>query len=451
MINRYFNNRPVVTAIELFSAGFCNLNCSYCYIPKVSFINEIHKEILNKIENGTFLEETKKIIGEDLTDIAHWGTEPTLTIRKFAKFYSEAIKVFPKLETISFSSNFMTNPENLIDFIMEDLPTSKPLNIKIQVSIDGPDWITDKNRGFGITNTIIKNVFNVTKAISNNLTHKINMYVKPTIGADDILTLSDINKLSEYYKFFDDFFTEFISYNKDNRIKISTSCDPTVVMPYKYSTDDGLNFGKLTRNQYTLQKEHYKSINKPESNYYSRFTERMKSFKELFTKQRMFTCASGDTQIALSEKDDLITACHRPFYTTHPNYDSAAHEHGLDELILEGIDCGRSASMTKENVVQINDKLETLKFLYSERCYHDFSKHKYSVGVATSLELASCGQISKVFQNESLAFLLTLLIQTMDCPMDNIITVGSSLIPPIYYYKLFGNGAAQTIFSKLRG
>ena len=39
-------------AIELFSAVWCNLDCVYCYIPKVdNFLLPKHKELINEIEN----------------------------------------------------------------------------------------------------------------------------------------------------------------------------------------------------------------------------------------------------------------------------------------------------------------------------------------------------------------------------------------------------------------
>ena len=83
-INRFYSH-PVVVASEIFAAGWCNLNCKYCYIPKTDFLKKIHKSILERIEDGTLLEELKNTYGENLTSISHWGTEPTLTVGKFKK------------------------------------------------------------------------------------------------------------------------------------------------------------------------------------------------------------------------------------------------------------------------------------------------------------------------------------------------------------------------------
>jgi sulfatase maturation enzyme AslB (radical SAM superfamily) len=449
MINSYFKF-PIIEAVELFSAGFCNLNCSYCYIPKTPMLKELHAKIIKKIENGKFLEELKEIYGNDLTSISHWGTEPTLTIRKFKNFYNEALKTFPKLKTISLSSNFMTDPANLIKFITEDLTTEKALEIKIQVSLDGPEWITEKNRGKNTTQLIINHTLEATKEISSkNKIHNIYFHVKPTVGSDNISELANYQKVKEYYEFFDDFLTKWIEQVTDKKTSISNNCDPTIVLPYDYTKQDGLNFSDLVKNQVELQQNKYKSISIPESNYYQRLQGKLKSFKEFFTKQKMFTCSSGDSMIGISEKLFEINSCHRTFFINHPEYEKSAETQKLDSLTMNGIKLGRNKLLLQLNTCNTTDNFSVIKMLYNNRAYNDFAKHKHSTGVAIAIELSKSGQISKCYSDPNLAYLLAILVQTSDCPMDNIVTSGSSLIPSLPIYRLFGNGAAENIFSRL--
>jgi sulfatase maturation enzyme AslB (radical SAM superfamily) len=449
MLNQYFKH-PIIEAAELFSAGFCNLNCSYCYIPKTPMLKELHKEIIQKIKNGQFLKEMKEIYGNDLTSIAHWGTEPTLTIRQFKDFYNEAVKIFPKLKHISLSSNFMTNPSNLIKFITEDLTTERPLEIKIQVSLDGPEWITEKNRGLNTTNLIINHALEATKEISiKNKIHDVHFHLKPTIGSDDISILSNLDKISEYYTFFDNFITTWIEQVNNKKITISTNCDPTIVLPYDYTQTDGINFSNLVKNQVYLQQNKYKSIPEPESNYYHRLKAKMHAFKEFFTKQKMFSCSSGDSMIGIGEKPFAIHACHRTFFIGHPEYEKSAKKHQLDTLTMNGINLGRNQLLLDINSCNTTDKFSTIKMLYNNRSYNDFTKHKQSTGIAMVIELAKIRQISKCYINENLAYLLVMLVQTTDCPMDNIVTSGSSSIPSLPMYRLFGNGAAENILLRL--
>ena len=449
MINSYFKH-PIVEAVELFSAGFCNLNCSYCYIPKTPMLKEIHKKIIEKIESGQFLKELQELFGKDLTSIAHWGTEPTLTIRYFKAFYNDAIKIFPKLNKLSLSSNFMTNPDNLIKFITEDLTTERPLELRIQISIDGPEWITDKNRGLGTTDLIRSHVIEAIKEISSrNKTHTIDFHVKPTIGSDDILVLSNIDKLSEYYLFFDDLLRTWSEQIVGKKTTLSNNCDPTIVLPYNYTTADGNNFSNLTKNQVCLKQNKYKTITLPESNYYTRLKNKLPFLKEFFTKQKMFTCSSGDSMIGINENPFSINSCHRTFFIDHPEYEESVEHHKLDELTMNGVQLGRNKLLLQRHRCDSLDNSSTIKMLYNNRAYNDFTKHKQSMGVSMAMELAKCGQISKCYANESLAYLLAMLVQTTDCPMDNVVTSGSSLIPSLPMYRLFGNGAAENMFSRL--
>jgi sulfatase maturation enzyme AslB (radical SAM superfamily) len=142
-INRFFS-KPVFVATELFASGWCNLSCKYCYIPKTDFLKEIHKDIIQKIQDDRYIDTLIDMFGEDLEAISHWGTEPSLTVKLFKRFYEKADKAFPKLKTIKISSNFMTPPDNIFTWITEILPTSKELDVEIQVSCDGPPSITDK-------------------------------------------------------------------------------------------------------------------------------------------------------------------------------------------------------------------------------------------------------------------------------------------------------------------
>ena len=45
-----FSNESRVVSIELFSAAWCNLDCTYCYIPKhTDFAKSKHNEIIEKV------------------------------------------------------------------------------------------------------------------------------------------------------------------------------------------------------------------------------------------------------------------------------------------------------------------------------------------------------------------------------------------------------------------
>jgi len=424
------------------------LRCKYCYIPKTDFLKDVHKVIIEKIESGEMLSDLKEIFGKDLTHISHWGTEPTLTVKKFKDFYKQAIEEFPNLENITLSSNFMTNPENLVEFVLDVLPKERVFNIDLQVSLDGPAYITDANRLGGATDQIIKNCIYVTNELNlRNKIHKISMHLKPTIGVDVIKILTDLDKMAEYYSFFDEFVSDWVAVG--NNINISRACDPTLVTPFDYTAEDGKNFYKLLLNQIELKKNKYKSISSPESNYFERFRSRLWFYREFHTKHRMFTCSAGDSQVGVGDFPNTIHACHRTFYLDHDEYVGAAKEYGLDKLTLQGIDSGRSDLLANGYIVDVKNDERLIKMLYKSRAHHDFTKQRISFGVASVLELAKAGQVSACYNDKQMAVLLAYFSQVFDCPMDNVVLTGSTILKSIPTFRIFGNGVFENILDRI--
>jgi sulfatase maturation enzyme AslB (radical SAM superfamily) len=448
-INKHYTNPPVV-AVELFSSGWCNLACKYCYIPKTDFLKGIHKNIIDRIKDGSMVEELKEIYGADLEVIAHWGTEPTLTIMHFKDFYEKAAEAFPKLKGIKTSSNFMTNPSNLVKFVTEIIPQHKELDVNIQVSLDGPPFITDKNRLGGSTWKIVENCVNFTKELNDVGTiHKVTMHFKPTAGDDDILLLADMGRATKYYEFFDEVTYKWSQANHNKLVGISTACDPTLVLPGTYTSEDGKNFYKLYLNQMELRKRKWKAIAPPDSNYYGRFKEKSSFYKELFIKHRMFTCSAGDSCFALGDIPGTSHICHQSFYVDHKEYYDEVRKYGLDEQTMEGIESGRIDNLKDHFITTSDDEKQTTRLQYLTRSYNDFVEFKHSTTIAQILELADCGQINPVYKDLELAKQFSYFAQVLDCPMDNQMISGSLLAGATPLLRVFGNGVFEDILRRV--
>lgn len=443
-------SKPVVVAVELFSAGWCNLECKYCYIPKTDFLKGIHSNIIEKIKDGSFISDIKELYGDSLETIAHWGTEPTLTVTKFKEFYDEAVIAFPKLKSVKISSNFMTNPNNLLQWVTEILPQEKSLEVSIQVSLDGPPWMTDKNRIGGSTKQIIENCLKFTREINKiGSHHKINMHLKPTAGEEEIIDLCDMQKTTEYYEFFDEFMTQWHEANNNKAVSIMSGVDPTLVLPGTYTKQDGLNFYQLLLNQLELQKRKWRFIAPPDSNYYWRYREKFPFLKEWSTKQRMFSCSAGDSCFALGDIPGTSHICHQSFYMDHPTYVQEAKLYGLDPQTMEGIESGRKDTLEDVFITKKDEDLKTSRMLYLTRSYNDFSEMKMSTAIAQTLELAECGQISPIYKNIRMAEQLVYLGRTLDCPVNNTLITGSQLVGCASLIKIFGNGVFENIFKRI--
>lgn len=448
-INQYYSH-PVVVAAELFSSGWCNLECKYCYIPKTDFLKKIHKGILERIKDGSLADDIIDIYGEDLESISHWGTEPTLTIMHFKEFYEKIEKACPKLNQIKISSNFMTNPSNLVKFVTETIPQSKKLNISIQVSLDGPPRITDKNRLGGSTSKIVENCLRFTKELNDVGTmHKVDMHLKPTAADDDILSLAKMENTIEYYEFFDKFMTDWIESNHNKVANLMDNVDPTLVLPGTYTTSDGKAFYQVLLNQLELQKRKWKSINPPESNYYWRYKQKQMFYKEMFTKQRMFTCSAGDSCLGSGDINGTSHVCHQSFYMDHEEYYGEAKKYGLDEQTMEGIDSGRSDIVKDYFIINKNNQRNTIRMMYMTRAYNDFLEAKSSNTLAQILELANCGQINPIYKDIKLAEQFSYFAQVVDCPVDNVLITGSQLVGCSSLLRVFGNGVFENIFKRL--
>jgi len=443
--SEYFSEKNVV-AMELFSAGWCNLKCNYCYIPKTDFLKDVHNNIIKKIKDGSMLKELEETVGEELESLSHWGTEPTLTTSLFKDFYEQAFVKFPKLKRVFLSSNFMTPPENIVKFTNEILPKSRIINFDVQMSIDGPPWITDKNRGDGAVDKIKKNI----KYFFENVDgfHPIKCHFKPTINVDDIRVLSDIKKLSEYYRFFDDLIDELFQINK-NKIQISLAVNPTVAVPGDYTTEDGIDFYKLYLNQQTLYNtETYKAILSPFSFYEDRFLEKVQYYKEFTNKHRMFTCSAGDSCFGSGDLDNMLYSCHRSYYLVYDEYKKACQEWPLDEQTMNGLKYNRDQILKRLTTTNTTDKLQTTKMLYANRLFHDFSKHKISCAVAMIRELAENKQINSIYKDWKLAAEFARFIQLGACQMDNVMASGTFEISSFSLFRLFGNGVFEDILKK---
>ena len=89
-----------LVAGELFTAGVCNMNCKYCYIPKTGSLKKVHDKLIEKLESGEYVSDLEYVYGKNMEALALWGTEPTLTLDKVTKLLPKLFSTFKKLKTI---------------------------------------------------------------------------------------------------------------------------------------------------------------------------------------------------------------------------------------------------------------------------------------------------------------------------------------------------------------
>jgi sulfatase maturation enzyme AslB (radical SAM superfamily) len=445
------NTRPV--ACEIFSAGVCNIECSYCYIPKVKIMKDIHKQIVDKIDNGTYIQELYDLYGENLQNIGLWGTEPTLTLSKIKKILPQLLQRFPKLKSFSWSSNFITPPDVTLDFLAA-IPKELGLKVTFQASLDGDTAITDKNRAPGATKTIIENIYAMAKALETFDLGKntVTFASKPTWDSTNIkYFLEDPKRLYDYFYFFEPLTAAIQAASRKNRnVNCTFGSWFTLCVPGTYTVEDGKDFAKLLQVMMDIEADNeknklFKYAHTPFNTYESRLTRLFTYGNELHNKFGMFTCSGGDSNFSLDERGQ-VHICHRSLFLNNADYVTSVMK--TDDVKKWGVsqfDRGAINIIANKFVVDSKDQYEIDRFMYIMAGYHNLPKLKLNYSIAMLKELAKAGQVSEVYlHDDALAFAFALFANTgLSCPMENVLNTGIVHLQPVSIFRMFGNGAFE--------
>jgi len=428
-------------AMELLTTGWCHLKCSYCYIPKTDKMKQLHIDIIKSIKSKKLIRGSIKVPGGK-RHIGFWGTEPTLTLRLLGEQLAELKEIHPNLRTISFSTNMLLDPKIIVEFVVsaDRIGVEK---VDVQVSIDGPAFITDINRALGATEKIVMNLHKFVELLNeNDLNLKILLRWKATLSIQNIQEMNKHPELvHEYFHFFNKLTSDLKKKNKKENLEIQNTCGPTLVVPGKYTSSDGKELAKffklLAENKYP--------------NTYVYRALRVFNYRDELYKVRMFTCSGGDSNIGFD--GDNIHICHRSFYLDRDEYvESVLEMPEYQNWDVSHFKRGSITNIQRNYIVNPNDDMNLARFQHVMRGYHDFWRMKLASAYVMIKELALVGQASKIYlENDKMAELLALFVNTaLSCPMENLLNTGSVHVPPISLIRLFGNGAFEIIVEEVK-
>jgi uncharacterized protein len=129
---------PVIELLVIQPTPFCNINCSYCYLPDRRSKAVVSRETLSNLFSQVF---PSGWVRDCLSVVWHAGEPMVLPI----EFYRDAFQTIDALKPagVSVSHSFQTNgmliDDAWCDFMLE-------ADIGIGVSIDGPKHLHDRNR-----------------------------------------------------------------------------------------------------------------------------------------------------------------------------------------------------------------------------------------------------------------------------------------------------------------
>lgn len=454
---------PRLVSAEIFTASVCNLECSYCYIPKNQEMIEYHRKILDALRNNTYVQILKDTFGDELEALGFWGTEPTLILNELAPKIKDYLEAFPKLVYIGFSSNFVSNIDSISNFVDAlSLVADRQIKLSVQVSIDGPAWITDPGRGKGVTEKILKNVEKLLSNLKNSKSEYIQIEIifKATVDNENIeLMVQDKEKLVEWFNFFAELFEKNkkgLEEIKNIYVSSVNSMTPTLVVPGKYSTYDGKVLAEYFKELRRMGKEIREGrleVFQPSAfslnDYVLRFAELLNNFDDVIQSTTNTTCSGFDSQAGVDFNSYLVP-CHRLFLFNDDKYIQTMVDQNIEEWEVSRASKNILQNIKKYFMPRSDKPKDVARYWYVSRGYHDFASFRYGATYNMIKELAAAGQASEIYlEDDYLTFLLAVFLNTrMSCPAENYLNTGSLHLNPVSLIRLFANGAFEEVLAE---
>lgn len=464
-----YSNRASV--FELINAGKCNLNCTYCYIPKTGAMNSMHTDIAEYLSSGDFLDDMESTLGENIEAITLWGTEPTITLDLFTSKVPELVDRFPNLNHVGFSTNMISNTDSIIR-LAKALPNGREFELKVQYSIDGPPYITDKTRGMkNATNIIISNLKRFYSDVNTlDLGDKtVRTNCKITWDAPVIQMFgSDISKVGEFYDWFNELNgsllalladredgTPFCSrYDKGmENLSINLGVCMSLGLPGNYTSDDGKKLAEVfkeIRRLHTDERDRFPNIFGGFNKYVMDLCQVLDSREDVFGKPESFTCAAGDTEYGVDHKG-YLHGCHRTFYLNDERYvQSVKGDSKRQNWDKDSFDTGKIDSVNKNITAHVDDEYNKCRFAYINGGFHYFTKHRHARMFSMVKLMALAGQVSEVYLNDSVAKLFAYAIsKSFVCPMSDYVDFHNFRATSLGVIRVMGNGAFEDMLDEV--
>ncbi|GAI96771.1 unnamed protein product, partial [marine sediment metagenome] len=267
-------------------------------------------------------------------------------------------------------------------------------NLEVQVSLDGPAFITDKNRVSGASERIPENLFGVLRELNDiELSTKVKFTWKVTLqpGNMEEMNASE-NLVDSFWQYFLALEKKFDEVNKNQNVSLQKgSFCPTLMVPGKYTSEDGGTFAKFLRN---LHKKGYSS------SYGHRF-RRIMDFSDELHKRSMFTCSGGDSNFGVGLGN--LHICHRTFYFDDERYVKSVLKSGIGNWDVSRFEQGAIDHINRYYIVPTSDEGEKRRFFYIMRGHHDYWRASLAYVSAMMIELSRAGQVLNCYEsNEEL-------------------------------------------------
>lgn len=435
--------KNILGALTLYTSAKCNLKCKYCYIPKNPELLEFDNYLKKSFENNYYLELLSKLEKyydmSKVQEIAMWGSEPSYGFSRCCNVLSKILDRYKTIDIISSSSNLTTDCyfDGINDIISILLSKNRTFIIKQQISIDGPPWINDFNRGDGTTEKVIKNFDRLLEFIESspdNIKYKLSL--KPTLHIDQIRKLNTKENIINYYKFFEDNFLEkFYSYRLDDKHSFNFA-NATYISPYNYTKQDGIDYANFIRLSYEICKEGTLKYSHPIKRTI-RSSTNCSTYNPYGLSCNNPFCGSCFHNIGLLP-DDYVCICHRSFSSMYEKYIEVAKKYSSDYVNnkqFRGLSNMEPMCFKVDKLPIYFDTFKSYQNSFSSTVISNFSN--------IVRELASLNQIDNKYASEKEAIRIanSYMNYTNLCPKNCSDVTGSISLPSFGSLRLMLNGA----------
>ena len=442
--------------VVLYTTAVCNLNCRYCFIDKNPALQQIDKYLEDSYLKTPdyYIDFAKEAFHQEkLHAMQFWGGEPSLGYHRAYETVEKFCSYFPNLQTFMTSTNFVsdvffTEFYGLMN-VLGKFPNRK-FRFCLQLSIDGPEYITDNSRGKGVTQNFIKHFNRIIEECqnANNLPDNVTLALslKPTLDGGSIRLLQDKEKVKEYFLFFEQFQAVYNSKNHRQNIQFNLPI-PNTAVPSNHTREDGQLFANYCRITKELEREN--RANKIFSYYrgITSYKPRKPISKPIVELSGICPghCGNGRESLGLLP-NRMVSCCHNGFVDMISDYKRNIMNNNSNHLSEATIDTqlfkNQHNSLTfaydSKEFQQYQNQLETFY------CPADASK--VANMVSNIMFLAVTDQIDPKYQNkdEAIEAAYFILRCSAYCVRDNL-TTGSIFMHPPGLLKLLLNGAKDII------
>lgn len=439
------------TAI-VFSCGTCNLNCRYCGIDKNPALLDVDKVLEESFKGDYYFNKIKKYYPDpkQLKRLEIWGGETMYKVERIFPLLDSIVKDYPAYEEFFASTNF-SYPE-WTDKILSLINKFKTFNslrrfrLEIQLSIDGPQYINDDNRGVGVTKRCLDNfnkLVDIFKDFDLPKNIQVALCLKQTLDIDSIKKLQTKEAIIEYYKFFEDNFIDKIrALNKDN-ITMANGL-PNTAVPSPITKENGKEFANLCKLSWEIQQEnketpcfkYYRNI-MPFSGYGCSIPKKEEDFRA-----GPKGCGTGFTSVSFLP-NDLLCICHLGYMEFIDEYKKYNAQSKKDKKVIS---FDKFAKDTKFNTCLKEERYE--KFMDSiSLCANENSTCRLCNMHSIITILALSHQIDEKYLDQEEAAKAARKISqcTAYCINDALNVTGSITTQPIGIFKQLLNGAIDYI------